>query len=287
MRRCHLRISERRVTLQLLDHAFILFTRLDAGNADRDDLNAAQISPFLRKLLVQDRCQIVRVPRHLRITNALCRDFRKSRLQCCQKLGFELGIDAFSVIRVLHIGADVGVEADRIDDMVAVLAKAPDGDIHIQTDVFVHDAERNRACSAVFISHQLFCVEIIHALILWRLSAEGETFPDVAEAFFQAFAECAGKDARLGGIIKDKFARLCADLYDLALLHDHHKLSVCDRDDGAAADDIVGTLGVGAASADSFFTFHSDDVFRHCLTIKILLPLVSQIPADCSQSCFD
>ena len=157
--------------------------------------------------------------------------------------------------------------------MVAVLAKAPDGDIHIQTDVFVHDAERDRACSAVFISHQLFCVEIIHALILWRLSAEGETFPDVAEAFLQAFAERAGEDARLGGIIKDKFARLCADLYD--------------RDDGAAADDIVGTLGVGAASADSFFTFHSDDVFRHCLTIKILLPLVSQIPADCSQSCFD
>ena len=287
MCRCHLRVSKRRVALQLLDHAFIFFTRLDAGHTDRNDFNAAQVFPLIRKLFVQDCCQIIRMSRHLRITNALCRDFREGRLQCCQKLGFELGIDAFSVIRVLYIRADVGVEANRIDDMVAVLAKALNGDIHIQTDVFVHNAERDCTCCAIFIPHQLFCVEIIHALVLWRFSAEGETFPDVAETFFQAFAELAGKDARLGGIVKDEFTRLRADLYNLALLHDHHKLSVRDRDDRTAADDIVGTLGVGGASADSLFALNRDDVFRHGFTIKILLPLVGQVPADCSQSCFD
>ncbi|CDA89338.1 unknown [Firmicutes bacterium CAG:238] len=171
--------------------------------------------------------------------------------------------------------------------MIAVLTKAFDGNIHIQTDVFVHDTERDCTRGAVFVSHQLFRIEIVHALVLWRLSAEGKTFPDVAEAFLQTFAELAGKDARLGGIIKDKFARLCADLYNLTLLHDHHKLSVRDCDDGTAADDIVGTLGVGCASANSFFTLNCDDIFRHGLTIKILFPLVSQISADCSQSCFD
>ena len=90
MRRCHLRIPKRCVALQLLNHALVFFACLDAGNTDGDDFNAAQVFPLIRKLLVQDRCQIVRMSRHLRITDALCRNFRESRLQCCQKLAFEL-----------------------------------------------------------------------------------------------------------------------------------------------------------------------------------------------------
>ena len=67
------------------------------------------------------------------------------------------------------------------------------------------------------------------------------------------------------------------------MLHDHHKLSIVDGNDRSVGDDVVGSLGVGAAFiVDALLPFGDKNVRSHGLTVKILSPLIGQHAADCA-----
>ena len=110
--------------------------------------------------------------------------------------------------------------------MIAVLAEAADAHVGVDRRALVDHAERNGRRRAVLVADELLGVEVVDALVLRRFAAEGETLADVAENVADAVAELAREDARLGGGIVEKFARLGADLHDLALLDDEHALAV-------------------------------------------------------------
>ena len=46
------RITERRITLQFLNHLFVFFTGLDAADTKRYDSQSAQVAPFIAQHLV-------------------------------------------------------------------------------------------------------------------------------------------------------------------------------------------------------------------------------------------
>ena len=69
-------------------------------------------------------------------------DFREGRLQSCQKLAAELGIDLISRVIFLDISTDVLIE-DRIHHSVRIFAVAADRDVHVEADILVYNTERD------------------------------------------------------------------------------------------------------------------------------------------------
>ena len=83
--------------------------------------------------------------------------------------------------------------------MIAVLAKASNRNIYINSGAGIDDAERNRTGRAVFIPRDFFCIEIINALIFGSLSAKRDTGPHGFKYIFNALSQTAGENRRLCG----------------------------------------------------------------------------------------
>ena len=88
MRRRHGGIAKGGVSLQLLDHRFVLFRGLHTGNAEGHDLNPSQLLPFFAQHLVERLGDLHGVGRQGAVTDAHIRNFRKGRLQGCEQLRF-------------------------------------------------------------------------------------------------------------------------------------------------------------------------------------------------------
>ena len=279
-------VHEGRVALQLLDHLLVFLVGLHTGNAEGDDLHAPQIPPLAGKLLIQRVRQLQRVAGQGGISDAHFADLCKRGLKRGQKLGFHLARNILGLIVLADVAADVGVEQQRVFQADAVLAEAANADVQIDARPLVHHPEGDGAGRAVFVARQLLGVEVVDALILGGLAAEGKALADVGEHVLDAIAQITGEDARLGGHVVSIFARLGAHIHHLALLHDEHALAVRHGDEGAVGDDVVVAVLVAGAACDLFPALHRQHVRGDGLAIKEFLPLVGQYAASRAQCRF-
>ena len=207
--------------------------------------------------------------------------FRECRLEGCQKLGFELGVDLVSRIAVFHIAADVSVEEDRVGDPVAVFAEATDRDVYIYSRSLVHYSEGDRGRRAVFVPDDLLGIEIVNSLILGGVARECKALTDQFEYLGDVLAQVPVEQRRLRGHVVGVFARLSAEVYDLALLDDYHTLAFGYGDYRAVGNDIV----IASVVSVSLLAFDNKNICRNRITVEILLPLVAEYAAGAYQSC--
>lgn len=73
---------------------------------------------------------------------------------------------------------------------------ATNGDVDIQPDVPVDDAERNRCRRSIFISCDFFHIKEINPLIFSRFAAETETLSEGFETCLDRFVQVPIKNAR-------------------------------------------------------------------------------------------
>ena len=182
-------IDDRRVALHLLDHLLVFLVRRDGGNAEGDDLDAAQVAPLGAQRLVERVRQLDRVAGQRGVADAHFADLRERGLERGEQLGLELAVEVRAVIVLAHIAADVRVEQERVGDMIAVLAEAADAHVDVDRRALIHDAERDGGRRAVLIADELLGVEVVNALVLGRFAAEGETLADVLKDSADAVAE--------------------------------------------------------------------------------------------------
>ena len=281
------RVAVGGLALHFLDGLFVLLVRLDRVDAERHDLDAAQLTPLGRKLFVECVCNLHRMRGQRRVAHTICTNACKGGLQRGQQLAFELAVQIFPPVFLCHVAAHVGIEQHGIDNLVAVLAEAPQTNVHVDARPLIEHAERHRRRGSVLVAGQLLGVEIVDALRARRFSAEREALGHVGEHFAHAVTERTGENSRLSGRIVDELARLERGFHDLALIDDHHRLSVRHRDDRAARDDILVALGVARPLGDLFAALDREHVRVYRITVKIFLPLVSQHTAARACCCFD
>ena len=221
------------------------------------------------------------------IAELLLGELCEGGLQCSEQLGLQLAVQLVPGIVLGNIASDVGVEQQGVADVIAVFAEAADGDINVDAGAGVDNAEGNGVRGAVLVADDLLGVEVVYALILGDLAAEGEALADLLEHFQNAGAQIAGEDGGLGGGVIDEFAGLGTDFHDFALLHDEHALSVRNCNDGAGGDDVVASLGVAGAAGGFLSALYNQNVLAECFAVEVFFPLVSQYAADRAQCCMN
>ena len=284
--RRHAGVHIRLCLLHLLEHLLVLLAGLYAGHAEGDYLKTAQVTPLAGEHLVERLRKLKGMTGQGAVSYAHVGNLCKRGLKRGQKLGLELPLQLVAGVGLAHVAADVCIEEDGVCDTVAVFAEAANGDVNIYARALVNDTEGHGRGSAVLIADKLLGVEIVHALILGCLAAEGKALADVLKGRHQRIAEVAGENRRLGRGIVDKFTGLRAKLDYLALLDDHHALSVGNRDDRAVGDDVVNAL-VAAPARDSALTLDGHHALGNRLTVKIFSPLVGQYAARCTHCCLN
>ena len=212
-------------------------------------------------------------------------ELAESGLKRADELGLELGVDLIAGEAVGHVRANVGIEKKGVGDLVGINAGAAKRNIQIERELAVHNAEGDRVRGAELILHDLLEVEVVNALILAGIAAEGPSLADGLEQVENALAELAVEDAGLCGGVINEFAGLRADLNNLALLHDHHALTVRNGDDRAVGDDVVVALGVGGTAGNALLTLYHKHVFVHSVTIEKLFPLIGKSASDRAKTC--
>ena len=144
MRRRHGGIAERCISLQLLNHGFILIGCLHAAYTDRGNLNAISAAPFFRKHLIQRLRKLHGMCRQGTVTDTHSGKLAEGRLQGCQHFAFQLRFHAVSGICIRNIAADVLIEKNGVDDMIRIFAMTANCNINIQTDIRINHTERHR-----------------------------------------------------------------------------------------------------------------------------------------------
>ena len=188
MRRRSCRIHKGCIALQFLEHGLVFLARFDGRNTEGNDLKAAQIAPFRREYVVKRVCHLHCVSWECGIADALLGDLGKSGLQRGQQFGLKLAFETVAGVIPADIAADIRIEQNWVADAVAVLAKASDGDIDVDTGALINHTERDGRGRAIFVADEVLRVEVIHALILGCLAAEGEALADVLEGVENVFA---------------------------------------------------------------------------------------------------
>ena len=184
----------------------------------------------------------------------------KCRLKSGDKFCFQLALDLFSVVLLFKVSAYIGIEKKRVCNTVGINTAAAHGHVNIQSDVMVYYTERNRIRCSELVVYQLFGVEIVNSLILAGVTAVSKTFTDGVEGVHNCIPKITGKDAGLSRSIVGIFAWFCADIYNLALLYDHHTLSVCNSNSRSAGDDVVVPFGIRGTLGGTFLAFHCQNV---------------------------
>ena len=286
MRRCHVGVAENGGFLQLLDGGLVLGGGGHGVDAHGDDGQTPGCTPLAGQNFVHGLGQLHGVARQGGIPDAQSGDAGERRLQSGEELGFQLAVQLVAGVVLRYVAADVLVEQHGVGNLIGIFTVAADGNVHIQTDVVVHNTEGDGSGGAVLVANQFLQVEEVHPLILGGVSAEGEAALEGFPAAFQTF-QTALKNGGFAGGIPGVFAGLGGELHNLALLHDHHALPLVDGDDGAVGNDVVRALGVAAAGGGTLFALGDQNVGRHAVTVEILFPLIGKDVAHRSQCCFD
>ena len=280
-------VHEGGAALPLLDHLLVFLAGLDAGHAEGDDLDAAQLAPLFGKLLIQGLGQLGGVAGQGRIANAHLTDAGERRLQRRHHLGAHLALEGVAGVLIFHISADVGVKQDGVDDAVAVLAEAPDAHVDVDACPLVHHTEGHRAGSAVLVAHQLLGVDVVDALVVGGLTAEAEPLADLRKDLVDVLGQTLAQQRGLGAGVVGVLARLGAEVHHLALLHDEGALALGHRHDGAIGDDVLGAVTVRRAPGDLLLSLDGQHLRRESAAIKVFLPLVAHHSGCCTQCRFD
>ena len=284
-----IRIRHGKTHLYFLQLRFVIFIGLDAVYAEGNDFDAAELSPFLGKDFIQRVRQLHGMSRELGVVDLKRRKLCKGRLQRRAKLGTKHAVQVASVIAVFRIACHIGVEKQRIHDVIAVFTEATDAHGEHLAGHIVKRFEGDFAGRAVLISQNFLHIEIVHSLVFAGVAAKGEAFAHFLKHILHAGFEVAGENGGLGGFVVNEFAGLITELYHLALFDDHHALAHIDRDAGPIGNDIVLGTGIGAAAlgAGALLAFHHQCIRIERVTVYKFFPLVGQYPADRSNSCFD
>ena len=172
------------------------------------------------------------------------RELSERRLEGGDELALQRRVELAAFIIAFDVSAYVLVEEHRVGDLIGIDAGTSDRDIDIESDLGVHDAERNGICRAELVVEYFLHVEVIDSLILTGVAAVCKALADHLKGFLYVLAEIAGEDRRLCRVVPGELARLSAELDDFALLDNYHALSVGDGDAGTVRDDIVISLCV-------------------------------------------
>ena len=106
-------------------------------------------------------------------------------------------VNIFSGIILLHITTYICIEKNRIGDLLTVFSEASDRNVHIQTDIHIHHAERNRIWCTVFVSDKLLGIDKINSLILRWFSAKGKTLANLLEGCLDTGSQSSAEDGWL------------------------------------------------------------------------------------------
>ena len=202
------RVHKRGVALHLLEHLFVFLAGFHTGNAERHDLKTAQVAPLGRQDLIERVGKLHRVAGERGVADAHVGNFRERGLKGGQKLRFQLAVETVAGEFLRDVAADVRVEENRVADAVAVFAEAAKGNVDVDARTLVDDAEGNGRRRTVFVADELLGIEIVDALVLRGLTAEGEALTDILEGVDDARAELTGEDRGLGRGIIDEFTGL-------------------------------------------------------------------------------
>ena len=193
--RCRSNCSPSRIRiandLHILQPLLVLISHADVRDTELHDLYAAALRPILRKLFFQRIRDFLRVTNELTRSRAQDADFCKSRLKRRQKLTFELAVNLLAAVFTFHITANLFIEKDWIDDVIAVLTEALDVEIGVDSCALVHHAERNRSRRSVFVANDFFRIEVIDTLILTRIAAERKTASHLLEGCNDTLSQVA------------------------------------------------------------------------------------------------
>ena len=286
MRRRHVGVAENGGLLQFLDRGLVLSGGGHGVDAHGDDGEAPCRAPLAGQDFVHSLRQLHGVARQSGIPDALGGDTGKRGLQSGEELGFQLAVQLVAGVVLRYVAAYVLIEQHGVGDLIGILTVAADGNVHIQTDVVVHNTEGDGSGGAILVADQFLQVEEVHPLILGGISAEGEAALEGFPAAFQTF-QTALENGGFAGGIPGVFARFGGELHDLALLHDHHALPFVYRDDRAVGNDVVRAFGVAVAGGGALFALGDQNVGRHAVTVEILFPLIGKDAPCRSQCCFD
>ena len=168
----------------------------------------------------------------LGIVDAQGRDPGESRLQSRQEFRLELAVETAPFVDILFIAGYVRVEQDRVDDAVTVFAEAAQAHEQCQAHRIIVGFERHLAGRAVLIADDFLEVDVIDALVLARVAAEGKAFLHLADEQAEGLAQVAGIVAIENGRFRRRiiciFARFGADFDDFPRFDDEHTLAVVD-----------------------------------------------------------
>ena len=280
VRRCHAGVAHNRGLLQLFDHRFVFGRRCNGIHAERRDLNAAQVGPFLRKHLVEGLRHIGGVRGHRGIAHAHGRNLRECGLQRREQLALQLRVDFVARVRLFDVAAHVLVEHERVDDLVRVFAVAANRNVDVQADVVIDDAEGYGRGGAVLVAHDFLRVEEVYALVFARVAAEREAGAHALKRRHEPIAEArlAEEQARFGRLVEHEFARLSAGFDNRALLNDDHELAFVDRDDRTVGDDVAFASRVRAAAlvARALLALRHQRVGVKRVAVEILTPRIGE-----------
>lgn len=147
-------------------------------------------SPHLaRERLVHERRKLLGVGGQGARADLQLGDAGKGGLQRADELRLEHAVDLGALVVALDIAAHMRVEQHGVGNFVGIHAVAADGHVDIQPDVAVDDAEGDRGGRAELVVHDLLGIEVVNALVLARVSAEGEAAAYGLERIEQALAE--------------------------------------------------------------------------------------------------
>ena len=126
-----------------------------------------------------------------------CRKPCKGRLKRADKLGFKLRVDLRALVGLLNVAADVCVKQQGICDFIGINAVASDFGVRIKSYAVVNNAEGDGRFGAEPVIDYLLGVEVVNALILSGVTAEGKALADGLEGVKYRLTETAGENARL------------------------------------------------------------------------------------------
>ena len=223
------------------------------------------------------------------VAHAIFGQSAKCYTQAHHQLALHLAVDLVTTIILSNVRAHIGVEKQRIGNLVAVFAKATNANLPVNSQVIINQTHRNRLRGAKLIAVNFLHIEVINALILTRVTAKGKALTNLAKYCLNVFFKIASEYRRLTGGIVYIFAGLVAQIHNLTLLYDNHALAVIDSDNAAITDNVVFGRSVGATSLTgrTLLTLSHQNVGGHAVAVKKLFPLVAEYAAYSAHCCFN
>jgi len=192
----------------------------------------------------------------------------KSRTECADKLRLHGVAQLILGVGLRHVARHVGVQLDRVGDAEGVCTVAAEGNVHVKVDARINHAESDRIGCTELVIQDLLGVEVVHPLILARVTAVGEALTDCFEGFENALAERSCENGRFGGTVPCKLTGFGTKLHDLALFNDDHALTVCDSDAGTVGDDVIFRFGIGGTSADTLLSLDDQNIVCNGVAVE-------------------